>query len=115
MDEEYLKEEENEIKENMDEEFRNKKEEVYPKEKEKYNETKEKFLLDSKFISYNKKFSTNKNTWWPVNVTYAGKKYYPASHSSYLNNEKKIKIYYYCVNHNLNTPYKKLLFEKKNM
>jgi uncharacterized protein with FMN-binding domain len=72
------------------------------------------YLIDPLFIEYTKKYSDYKNTWWPVKVTYGGKKYYVASHTSYLNNPKTNVLYYFCVNHRLNTPYKKMLFGNKN-
>ena len=52
----------------------------------------ERSLIDLTFIDYKKKYSNNNKTWWPVNVSYGGKKYYVSSHSSYLNNPKKSKI-----------------------
>ena len=44
----------------------------------------DKLLIDSNFIEYRKKYSFNKSVWWPINLSYAEKKYYPATHSSYL-------------------------------
>ena len=56
---------------------------------------KEKLLIDKNFISYNKKYSDDYNIWWPINVSYAGNKYYPASHSTYLKSKYKNKLIYY--------------------
>ena len=53
-----------------------------------------------------------KDTWWPVNVTYGGEKYYVAS-TAYLNNPKTNIIYYFFANNLLNTPYKRMLFGNK--
>ena len=39
-----------------------------------------------------------------------GEKYYPATHSSYLIKNTTTILKYYCVNHKLNTPYKRMLF-----
>ena len=60
--------------------------------KDELNEYKDlggKLLIDAKFIEYNKKYSSTKKTWWPANVLYECKKYYPASHNIYLNDINK--------------------------
>lgn len=74
----------------------------------------ERLLINSSFLDYNKRYATNKAIWWPANVSYGWKKYYVSSHCSYINNPKKTKLYYNCVNHWLNTPLKKMIFGKKN-
>ena len=77
------------------------------------NEPNDIYLINQLFIEYKKKFSELKNTWWPVNVTYGGKKYYVASQTCYLNNPKTNIIYYFCFNHLFKSPYKRMLFCNK--
>lgn len=38
--------------------------------------SKEKLLVDSKFVDYIKKYSSDKQVWWPIKLSYRGKKYY---------------------------------------
>ena len=37
----------------------------------------EKEKLNYLMISYEKKYSLHKETWWPIKLYYGGKKYYP--------------------------------------
>jgi len=67
-------------------------------------------LIASNFFEYKKKFSINRDVWWPINLSYGGKKYYPATHSSYLIKNSTTILKYFCVNHKLNTPYKRMIF-----
>ena len=82
-----------------------------PEEKEEndldYNIEKEhdELLIDSKLIEYKKKYSLNKNVWWPISLSYGGKKYYPSTHSSYLIKNTTTILKYFCVNNKLNTHY----------
>ena len=65
--------------------------------------SKEKLLVDSKFVDYIKKYSSDKQVWWPIKLSYGVKKYCSFSHITYLNYYNKKKLYYMCVNHLLNT------------
>lgn len=70
--------------------------------------------IDELFVFYEKRYSDIKQkTWWPVNISYGGKKYYPSTRLERLKNPNVTKILYYCNNHNLNTNNKKLKFNKQ--
>ena len=124
IDEEILEECEEEDKEGLEKELigdnnkdneNNNYKEIIEKEEDTYEEEniKEKLIIDKTFIDYQKKYNYDKSVWWPIKLVYGGKKYYAASHSSYLKNKKYDTLYYYCVNHKHNTPNKKIIFNNK--
>ena len=72
----------------------------------------EKEKLNDLMISYEKKYSLNKETWWPIKLYFGGKKYYPYSNEKYLENKNTKIIRYFYVNHRISKDNKKLIFGK---
>ena len=68
----------------------------------------EKYKIYNYLVDFKKRFyKTNSEIWWPVNLTYGGKGYYPTNKLDSLSNPNTTIIDYYCNNHNLNTKDKK--------
>ncbi len=56
-----------------------------------------------------KKYLNNNKFWWPVKLSYEGKKYYIWTHNSYISKKTANTIFYFCNNHRINIINKKFL------
>jgi len=66
------------------------------------------------FVYYEKRYAdTFSKIWWPVNISYGDKKYYPSTRLERLIGSTRKYNLYYCNNHLLNTNNKKLKFNNQ--
>ena len=57
----------------------------------------EKYKIYNYLIDFKKRFSKNNSEiWWPVNLSYGGKSYYPTNKLDSLSNPNTNIIHYYC-------------------
>ena len=70
--------------------------------------------INELFVYYEKRYAVSfSKIWWPINIFYGGKKYYPSIRLERLKDPQINIILYYCNNHLLNTNNKKLKFNNQ--
>ena len=73
----------------------------------------EKYKIYNYLVDFKKKFyKKDSDIWWPVNLSYGGKSYYPTNKLDSLSNPNTNIVHCCFNNHNLNTYDKKNYFKK---